>query len=83
MPELTSLKVPRQVRDRFAAAAAARGTTVRALLDELSRSVLDAVLLERSAEQMRRMRDTDPDEWSAYIEEGRVWEEGSIERVDS
>ena len=74
--DLTSLNIPVAVRDRFAVAARARGVTVRALLDQLSREVADAVLMEQSASQMARLRDTDPDAWNHYLAQGRDWEEG-------
>lgn len=74
MSELASLKVPVQVRDRFAVAARARGVTVRALLDDLSLRVVDAALMEKAARQMTRLRDTDPDAWADYLAEGRAWE---------
>lgn len=83
MTEWTSLKVPRQVRDRLATAAHARGLTVRALLDELSRKAADDALMERAAAEMRHLRDTDPAAWSEYVQEGTAWEEGAIERIDA
>lgn len=83
MPDLTSLKVPPEVRDRFAAAAKARGLTVRALLDELSRQVVDVMLMEQAAEDMARLRDSDPVAWERYVDEGRAWEEGASERLDT
>jgi hypothetical protein len=76
MSELTSIKVPRRVRDRFAAAAKGRGLTMRAHLDELSRTVTDAMLMEQAARQMRRLRDADPDAWADYVDEGLAWEKG-------
>jgi len=79
MSELTSIKVPYQVRDRLAEAARARGITVRTLLDQLSRDALDSALLELAAQQMERLRVADPDAWSDYVDEGRTWEEGTIE----
>jgi regulator of RNase E activity RraB len=83
MSELTSLKVPRQVRDRLAIAAKARGLTVRALLDELSRQAVDAALMDQAAERMAHLRETDPDGWADYFDEGRAWEEGTVERLDA
>jgi len=83
MSEMTTLKVSRQARDRFAAAAKARGLSVRALLDELSRRAADAALMEQVARQMAQLRDTDPDAWADYLDEGRSWEEGTIERLDA
>ena len=83
MPGLTSLKVPFEVRDRFAAAAKARGLTVRALLDQLSREVTDSVLMQQAASQMTQLRETDPGAWAEYLGEGRDWEEGTIEPLDA
>jgi len=80
---LTSLKVPPQVRDRFAVAAKARGVTVRALLDELARQVADAALMDEAARQMARLRDSDPDGWADYLDEGQRWEAGTVERLDT
>ncbi len=83
MTEWTSLKVPRYVRDRLATAARARGITVRALLDDLSRKAADGALMEQAATQMRRLRDTDPASWAEYVQEGTAWEEGTLERIDT
>jgi hypothetical protein len=83
MSNLTSLKVPSEVRDRFAAAAKARGLTVRALLDELSRQAADAALLDQVQSQMSELRESDPKAWEDYLGEGRTWEEGTIERLDA
>lgn len=83
MPDLTSLKVSSEVRDRFAAAAKVRGLTVRALLDQLSRQVADMAMMEQAARQMSQLRETDPDAWNDYLAEGRRWEEGTVERLDA
>jgi hypothetical protein len=80
---LTSLKVPPAVRDRFAAAAKVRGVTVRALLDQLSREVADAALMEQAARQMSLLREADPDAWDDYLAGGRGWEERTIEPLDA
>ncbi len=79
MSDLTSLKVPAEVRDRFAAAAKVRGVTVRALLDQLSREVADTALMEQAARQMSQLHDSDPGAWNDYLAEGRDWEEGTVE----
>lgn len=83
MSDLTSLKVPIEVRDRFAAAAKVRGVTVRALLDQLSREAADAALMEQGARQMAQLRASDPDAWNEYLAEGRHWEAGTIDPLDS
>lgn len=78
MSILTSLKVPLEVWDRFAAAAAARGCTECALLDQLSRQVAYQTLMDRAADQMRLPRDSDPDAWASYVAESREWEQHSM-----
>ncbi len=83
MSNLTSLKVPLEVRDRFATAAKARGLTVRALLDQLSQEVADATLMELAARQMSQLHETDPGAWDDYLAEGRRWEEATIEPLDA
>ncbi len=82
MPELTSLKVPVAVRDRFALTARARGVTVRALLEELSRKVADEMLMDTVAGQMGLMQETDPDRWREYLTEGAAWEDQTIEPTE-
>ncbi|MGQ0463807.1 MAG: hypothetical protein ACT4QG_00660 [Sporichthyaceae bacterium] len=81
MPEMTSIKVPVGTRDRLAAAAQARGTTVRALLDEYSRRVLDEELMRRAGAEMAALRDGNPREWDVYLAEGSAWEQGTVERL--
>lgn len=83
MTDWTSLKVPRHVRDRLAIAAQARGLTVRALLDDLSRKAADDALMEQAAAQMEHLRDSDPESWAEYLQEGAAWEEGTVERIDA
>jgi len=83
MSELTTIKVPSQVRDRFAAAAELRGMTVRALLDQLSRQAADAALMDQAAQQMRQLREADPEAWNDYLAEGDEWEEATTERLDA
>jgi len=80
---LTSLKVSTEVRDRFASAAKVRGVTVRALLDQLSREVVDAALMDEAARQMSQLEEADPDAWNDYLAEGRNWEEGTVEPLDA
>ena len=81
MSELTSVKMPKQVRDRFATAAEARGVTVRVLLDELSRRAVDEALMSRARGDLARLRDTDPDGWRDYVGEGESWEAGTVDRI--
>lgn len=56
---------------------------MRALLDDLSRQVADAALMDQAAQQMRQLRDLDPTAWEDYLAEGRAWEDGTVERLDS
>ncbi|MGC8511523.1 MAG: hypothetical protein ACP5P1_00585 [Acidimicrobiales bacterium] len=83
MPDLTSLKVSPEVRDRFAAAAKARGLTVRALLDQLSRQVADSALMDQAARQMSRLLEADPEAWDDYLAEGAQWEQTTTEPLDA
>ncbi len=76
MPDLTSIKVSPEVRDRLAHAARIRGVTVRTLLDEVSRTVEDAALMDLVRRQMEELREHDPAEWQSYLDEGREIEEG-------
>jgi hypothetical protein len=54
MPQVTTIKVPIDVRDRLASVAKIRGVTMRGLLDELSRRALDATLLHEGGEWEER-----------------------------
>lgn len=83
MSPTTTIKVPVGVRDRLASAAQTRGITIRSLLEELSRRALDAALMEKAGQQMAHLRDTDPDAWADYLQEGDEWEERTVERLDA
>jgi hypothetical protein len=83
MTDWTSLKVPRYVRDRLATVARARGLTVRALVDDLSRKVADDTLMEQAATQVKHLRDTSSASWAEYVQEGMAWEQGTLERIDT
>jgi hypothetical protein len=54
---------------------------VRALLDDLSLKAEDAAIMEQVAQEMVRLRDTDPPGWNLYLREGRTWEERTVERL--
>lgn len=81
MSELTSVKIPVEVRDRLAAAAQARGITVRFLLDELSRRAVDDALMARVGGEMARLEAEAPEEWAGYLAEGREWDEATVAPV--
>lgn len=83
MPVLTSLKVSPEVRERFATVAKARGLTVRALLDELSRQAVDATLMQQVGRQMSELREKDPAAWTDYLTDGQSWEENTVEQLDA
>lgn len=53
------------------------------LLEDLSRRAADDALMDQAAAQMRHLRDSDPDAWADYTQEGQAWEEGTIERIDA
>lgn len=80
---MTSLKLPVHVRDRLALVARARGISVRALLDDFSREAADAALMERAASEMATLRDADPAAWASYVDEGRSWEQSTIDPLDA
>ncbi len=71
------------MRNRFTTAAKVRGLTVRALLDQLSREVADATLMELAARQMAQLREADPEAWNDYLVEGHHWEEATVEPLDA
>jgi hypothetical protein len=48
-----------------------------------ARQAADAALMEQAAQQMMRLRETDPDAWADYIDEGRRWDEGTVDRIDA
>jgi hypothetical protein len=81
MSELTSIKIPVQVRDRLAVAAEARGITVRSLLDALSRRAVDEALMARVGGEMARLEAEGPTEWAGYLAEGREWDEATVAPV--
>jgi hypothetical protein len=62
-------------------AARARGVTVRALLDELSRRAADEALMAQAAGAMARLSETDQQAWADYLDEGRLWEAGTVDRI--
>ena len=57
--------------------------TVRALLDQLSRQLADATLMDQAAQQLRHLSETDPEAWNDYLAEGGRWEEATTERLDA
>ncbi|MGH9246367.1 MAG: hypothetical protein ACRD29_19050 [Acidimicrobiales bacterium] len=42
----------------------------------------DAALLDRVAHEMTTLRESDPEAWADYLEEGQRWEDGTVDRVD-
>lgn len=83
MTETTTIKIPKQIRDRLHRVAAARHTTMRALLDQWTREAEAQAFFERVHQQMDHMRTFDPDTWADYMTEGFAWEEGTNDPIDA
>ena len=52
-------------------------------MDELSRQAADEALMARAGADMTQLRDSDPQEWADYLDEGWSWEQGTVERLDA
>jgi hypothetical protein len=39
--------------------------------------------MEQAARQMSQLQEADPDAWDDYLAEGRQWEEGTVEPLDT
>jgi len=76
---VTTIKVESTVRDRLAAVAQARGTTMAALLDAESRRLESEVRWAAIEESYARLQREDPAGWQEYLDELRVWETGTGE----
>lgn len=78
-----------QAKEREADEDIAAGRTIRYESDEDFLAALRDIdesspePMDQVAAQMTLMRDTDPDSWADYLAEGRAWEEGTSERLDS
>jgi predicted DNA-binding protein len=73
----TTIKVDATVRDRLAVLARERGTTMGALLAEATEALERRAFFARAQEQLERLRDEDPEAWSADRAESRSWQTGT------
>jgi len=76
---VTTIKVESVVRDRLAAVAKARGTTMAALLDAESRRLQSELQWAAIEESYARLQREDPAGWQEYLGELRAWETGALE----
>lgn len=70
----TTLSVPTQVRDTFAAVAASRNTTMLALLEEAARRLEREEAMRQATASYERLAGEDPAAFSDYLAEGRAWD---------
>jgi hypothetical protein len=73
----TTIKVDTTVRDRLAALARDRGTTMGALLAEATERLEREAFFAQAREQLERIRQEDPDAWEADRAESRSWQAGT------
>jgi predicted DNA-binding protein len=73
----TTIKVDTTVRDRLAILARERGTTMGALLAEVTETLERQAFFRRAKEQLERLRREDPAGWNADRAESRSWQEGT------
>jgi hypothetical protein len=72
-----TIKVESTVRDRLAAVACERGTTMGALLAEATEALERQTFFARAQEQLERLRQESPEAWSADRAESRSWQSGT------
>jgi hypothetical protein len=73
----TTIKVDSSVRDRLAALAHERGTTMGALLAEIAERLERDSFFARAHQQLRDLRDHDPNAWGVYRAEAESWQRGT------
>jgi hypothetical protein len=73
----TTIKVDTTVRDRLAILARERGTSMGALLAEVTETLERQAFFRRAQEQLERLRREDPAGWSADRAESHSWQEGT------
>ena len=76
--EVTTIKVPRQLRDRVAQLARHRRATMADVLDEAVGRLEQDVFFARMRDQLVRLHDEDPREWESYRSEATEWEQATI-----
>lgn len=74
----TTLSTTTEVRDRLAAVARSRHTTVSELLEEIASRLEREEALRRATESYRRFAETDPAGFAEYLAEGRAWEAATV-----
>ncbi len=65
------------MRDRLAILARERGTTMGALLAEVTETLERQAFFKHAQEQLERLRREDPAGWSADRAQSRSWQEGT------
>lgn len=70
----TTLSVPTQVRDTFAAVAASRNTTMLALLEDAARRLEREEAMRQATASYERLAREDPASFAEYVAEGHDWE---------
>lgn len=73
----TTIKVDAMVRNRLAALAQERGTTMGALLAEMTDRLEREMFFARARDQLVRLRNEHPQLWHGYREESRAWQAGT------
>jgi hypothetical protein len=70
----TTLSVPTEVRDTFAAVAASRNTTMLALLQEAAHRLEREEAMRQATLSYERLAEDDPAAFADYLAEGRAWD---------
>jgi hypothetical protein len=70
----TTLSVPTEVRDTFAAVAASRNTTMLALLEEAAHRLEREEAMRQATADYARLAQEDPAAFEEYLAEGRAWD---------
>lgn len=73
----TTIKVDSAVRDRLAALARERGTTMGALLADVTDRLERDAFFARAREQLESLRDNSPAEWARNRAESVAWQRGT------
>jgi predicted transcriptional regulator len=73
----TTIKVETSLRDRLAALARDRGTTMGALLAEATQQMERATFFAKARGQLERLRQEDPTGWAADRSESQTWQAGT------
>lgn len=73
----TTIKVDVTVRDRLAALAHQRGTTMGRMLAEVTEQLERESFFERARVQLEELRANAPEEWARDRAESSVWQRGT------